>query len=687
MTTNIKFFQGQQYFLTGGGANIGDVAISVQSLTDILGNFVTMTPYFGTKGWFSVSQGTSSERQVSFTGITQNTNGTATLTGLKTVQNFSPYTETAGLDFPQAGGATLVFSNNPGLYDTFANKDNDGVITALWQFTAGQNPAYLSQPVSFGPLDLIDFQFLVSGTYDYFVDTGTVNNIVITPSPSIGAYAAGQRFFIKVKITNTGPTTININGLGPKSLKKQVTVDLDAGDILTNQIILVDYDGVNFQLIGSGGGGAGVGAGIVTRSARGSFTLAPATTVVIDTEGTSGSNAGNLMTETGGIKNLYINSESNTFDGATVYTLLRNGVPTSVTVTVPAGVNGILQDITDSFSVSGGDLIALSCDTTASSSGSGKVSFSYQVGGGGTDVQTFTTPGANTWTKPSGAKVVKVVTIGAGGGGGSGSGQNSPAVNISGGGGGGGGGIQEEIFDASLLGATETATVGTGGAGGVAPISNNNGNPGSNGGVSSFGTWLQSGGGGGGAGGTASSATLGGASGGSFGSASGTTRGTPDSGAATDGTESVDGGFNSKYGGGGGATSGLGGGTASDGGSSIIAAGGGGGGGGEGSSGGAKGVGGAGGKSNAYTVGGGGTAGSNSAGGNGASNATAKRGYGGSGGGGGTPNGDNVSNAFAGGNGGLPGGGGGGGGATSNGALGAAGGNGGDGTVIVITYF
>ena len=57
---------------------------------------------------------------------------------------------------------------------------------------------------------------------------------------------------------NTGSSTININSLGAKTLKKSVSTNLAAADISSGQSFLIVYDGTNFQVIGlSGSGGAG----------------------------------------------------------------------------------------------------------------------------------------------------------------------------------------------------------------------------------------------------------------------------------------------------------------------------------------------------------------------------------------------------------------------------------------------
>src|SRR3990167_3117623 len=88
------------------------------------------------------------------------------------------------------------------------------------------------------------------------------------------------------------------------------------------------------------------------------------------------------------------------------------------------------------------------------------------AGGGGGSTAIFTRfTASGTWTKGADTTGVRVEVIGAGGGGGGGiSGAAGTARN--GGGGGGGGAIAMATYDAADLGATETITIGEGGAGG-----------------------------------------------------------------------------------------------------------------------------------------------------------------------------------------------------------------------------
>jgi hypothetical protein len=97
--------------------------------------------------------------------------------------------------------------------------------------------------------------------------------------------------------------------------------------------------------------------------------------------------------------------------------------------------------------------------------------------------QVFTSAGANTWTKPANATANSRTLIEAWGAGGGGTNTNHAA-------GGGGGAYNYRWITTSLLGATETATVGTGGA--------TNSTAAATGGSSTFGSWLTAYGGGGG---------------------------------------------------------------------------------------------------------------------------------------------------------------------------------------------
>ena len=81
-----------------------------------------------------------------------------------------------------------------------------------------------------------------------YTATGT-NTLTFSTTPTFAAYATGQRFWVKSAAANTGAVTVNINGLGAKSIVKIGTTALVANDIpAASSIFLIVYDGTNFQI-------------------------------------------------------------------------------------------------------------------------------------------------------------------------------------------------------------------------------------------------------------------------------------------------------------------------------------------------------------------------------------------------------------------------------------------------------
>src|SRR5262249_50905482 len=94
---------------------------------------------------------------------------------------------------------------------------------------------------------------LQTGAYYYVATTGSANAYVAA-TPALGSYAAGNIVLMKANFTNTGAATININSLGAKSIKKNDgATALAANDIVSGQIVVLQYDGTNFQMLSPGG--------------------------------------------------------------------------------------------------------------------------------------------------------------------------------------------------------------------------------------------------------------------------------------------------------------------------------------------------------------------------------------------------------------------------------------------------
>lgn len=130
-----NYVQTQSTTLAGAGAVIGDTSVILSSFKQIDGTTnLTMTD-FGLIGYMTLEPNSGTqEEQISFSGISQNANGTATLSGVKTVLFVAPYTETSGLAKTHAGGTKAIVSNTAGFYNKLTGKSDDEIITGKWTF-------------------------------------------------------------------------------------------------------------------------------------------------------------------------------------------------------------------------------------------------------------------------------------------------------------------------------------------------------------------------------------------------------------------------------------------------------------------------------------------------------------------------------------------------------------------------
>ena len=88
-------------------------------------------------------------------------------------------------------------------------------------------------------------------------DSGSANTYAIALTPAVTAYVAGQVFHFKAANASSGASTLNVNGLGAKNIKKKNDQAIAAGDIEEDAIVSVIYDGTSFQMLSQLGTSAG----------------------------------------------------------------------------------------------------------------------------------------------------------------------------------------------------------------------------------------------------------------------------------------------------------------------------------------------------------------------------------------------------------------------------------------------
>lgn len=93
-----------------------------------------------------------------------------------------------------------------------------------------------------------EFNSFLSAAGLYAASSAGSDAYAITVTPAPNDYDAGDKYVFKADVGNTGAATLNVNGLGAKTIKKFASQDLATGDIIAGQMVTVWYDGTNFQM-------------------------------------------------------------------------------------------------------------------------------------------------------------------------------------------------------------------------------------------------------------------------------------------------------------------------------------------------------------------------------------------------------------------------------------------------------
>lgn len=86
---------------------------------------------------------------------------------------------------------------------------------------------------------------------NYAQDTGLASIYAVTLNPPPISYFNGMPIRMKVLNAPNGASTLNVNGLGARPLKKRNGAAVQPFDFFAGDILLMVYDGTNFQIIGA----------------------------------------------------------------------------------------------------------------------------------------------------------------------------------------------------------------------------------------------------------------------------------------------------------------------------------------------------------------------------------------------------------------------------------------------------
>lgn len=128
---------GFNYYLAGSGVTGSNGSITLQSLTIPQTGYLLQDSDFSNTFYITLEPGNAKKQEIAgCTTVTQNANGTATLSGCsRGLLPFSPYTASSTYAFTHAGGTTVIFSDPPQLFNQYPAKDNNETITGQWSFS------------------------------------------------------------------------------------------------------------------------------------------------------------------------------------------------------------------------------------------------------------------------------------------------------------------------------------------------------------------------------------------------------------------------------------------------------------------------------------------------------------------------------------------------------------------------
>jgi hypothetical protein len=115
------------YVIAGSGISSSATTLTLTSFTAPVSGVPYTMANFGegvsAKGYLTIEPGSRTRQEiVSFTGLTQNSDGSATLTGVtRGLLPFSPFTASTTYATAHNGGAQVTVSNPPQLYDALYN--------------------------------------------------------------------------------------------------------------------------------------------------------------------------------------------------------------------------------------------------------------------------------------------------------------------------------------------------------------------------------------------------------------------------------------------------------------------------------------------------------------------------------------------------------------------------------------
>ncbi|HFD88256.1 MAG TPA: hypothetical protein ENJ35_11355 [Gammaproteobacteria bacterium] len=132
-----------------------------------------------------------------------------------------------------------------------AQEQIGNLAATAFDFNAGDLIELRPTKAFFDSLGVVTSTAIQSSDYNYAVDVGSANAYIATLSPAPSAYASPLQVMFLAGNTNTSASTLNVNGLGVRNIKRLDGANIRAGDIVSSEVAYLMYDtvAVEFKLL------------------------------------------------------------------------------------------------------------------------------------------------------------------------------------------------------------------------------------------------------------------------------------------------------------------------------------------------------------------------------------------------------------------------------------------------------
>lgn len=140
------------------------------------------------------------------------------------------------------------FADGKSGFDLALTRDGQGVPTANLPMATFKHTGVNPTSGTGATTEYLASGAAVAQSNAYATTTGSANAYVLTLTPAVAAYAAGQRFQFKANFSNTAAATIAVSGLTATAIQKSGAA-LVADDIVSGNVVEITHDGTQFQLL------------------------------------------------------------------------------------------------------------------------------------------------------------------------------------------------------------------------------------------------------------------------------------------------------------------------------------------------------------------------------------------------------------------------------------------------------